>query len=197
MTDIYEHKPLENASILEFMKTLPDCVFKTRIRDESLDKENKYKWKDVTTSDIFSDKRIVLFALPGAFTPTCTNSHLPGYEENYQKFKELGIDEVICMSVNDAFVMFNWEQDLDIKNVHMLPDGNAEMTRKLGMLVKKENLGFGERSWRYSMYTEKGAIIKTFIEPGFGDNVEEDPFEVSDAETMLEYLNGLNTLLEE
>ena len=176
---------------------LPHVVFKTRVKDESVDKENPYVWKDQTTEDIFGNKEVVLFALPGAFTPTCSTSHLPGYEENYQKFRELGIDEVICMAVNDAFVMFQWGEDQNIENVYMLPDGNADMTRKLGMLVEKENLGFGMRSWRYSAYIVDGKIHKMFIEPGYGDNVEGDPFEVSDAQTMIDYLEGQDELIQE
>lgn len=168
---------------------LPHVTFKTRVRDESVPGDNPFRWQDKTTEELFGNKKIVFFALPGAFTPTCSSTHLPGYEKNYEKFKELGVDEVICLSVNDAFVMFKWAQDLGIEKVFMLPDGNADFTRKLGMLVKKENLGFGMRSWRYSMYVENGEIKKMFIEPEFGDDCPNDPFEVSDADTMIEYLS--------
>lgn len=167
---------------------VPHVVFKTRIRDESIGGDNPYRWQDVTTEDIFKGKKIVLFALPGAFTPTCSSTHAPGYETKFQEFKDLGIDQVICLSVNDAFVMKQWADKLGLKHIFMLPDGNAEFTRKMGMLVKKENLGFGDRSWRYSMYVEDGVIKQMFVEPGFSDNYVEDPFEVSDAETMLSYL---------
>jgi len=168
---------------------VPNVIFKTRVRDESVGGENPFRWEDVTTKDIFSGKKIVLFGLPGAFTPTCSSTHAPGYEKQYDKFKKLGVDEVICLSVNDAFVMYQWAKNLSIEKVRMLPDGNGEFTRKMGMLVKKENLGFGERSWRYSMYVEDGAIKKMFIEDGFSDNCAEDPFEVSDAQTMLNFLS--------
>jgi len=171
---------------------VPEVIFKTRTRDESIKGENPFIWKDLTSSEVFGGKKIVFFALPGAFTPTCSSTHVPGYESLYQAFKDLGIDEVICLSVNDAFVMYQWSKNLGVENVFMLPDGNAEFTDELGMLVKKENLGFGERSWRYSMYVEDGMIKKAFIEPGFSDNYEEDPFEVSDAKTMLEYLRNEN-----
>lgn len=167
---------------------VPDVTFKTRVRDESIDGPNPFRWQNLTSKDIFEGKKVVLFALPGAFTPTCSSTHLPGYDSKYQEFKDLGVDEVICLSVNDAFVMFKWGKDLDTKNVFLLPDGNGEFTRQMGMLVKKENLGFGMRSWRYSMYVDNGEIKKMFIEPEFGDDCPDDPFEVSDADTMLEYL---------
>ncbi len=175
------HHPLVDQKV-------PDAVFKTRVRDESLGGDNPFRWQDQTSEEIFSGKKTVLFSLPGAFTPTCSSTHAPGYEAAYDEFKKLGVDQVICLSVNDAFVMKQWADKLDLKNVFMLPDGNAEFTRKMGMLVKKENLGFGERSWRYSMYVEDSAIKQLFIEPGFADNCEEDPFEVSGADTMLAYL---------
>lgn len=170
------------------IKHVPDVVFKTRVRDESVEGPNPYRWQDRTTADIFGGKNIVLFALPGAFTPTCSSTHAPGYEQHYEDFKALGVDEVICLSVNDAFVMFKWAKDLGIEKVFMLPDGNGEFTEKMGMLVDKSNLGFGKRSWRYSMHVVDGEIKKIFSEEGFSDNCPTDPFEVSDADTMLAYL---------
>ncbi|GJL74675.1 MAG TPA: peroxiredoxin [Nitrosomonas sp.] len=171
-------------------RQVPNVIFKTRIRDESIGGDNPFRWQDLTTDEIFDKKRIVLFALPGAFTPTCTTAHLPGYEKHYDELKALGIDEVICLSVNDAFVMFQWGKHLEIKNVFLLPDGNAEFTRKIGMLVDKSNLGFGMRSWRYSMVVQDKQIEKMFIEHGFSDNHPTDPFEVSGADRMLEYLKS-------
>lgn len=169
---------------------VPEVTFKTRVRDESIDGDNPFKWEDVTSADIFKDKKIIIFGLPGAFTPTCSSTHLPGYDNKFNQFKELGIDNIYCLSVNDAFVMYQWGKNLDVKNVKMLPDGNAEFTKAIGMLVKKENLGFGDRSWRYSMYVEDGKIIELFVEPNFEDNHGEDPFEVSDANTMLNFLKN-------
>ncbi len=169
---------------------VPQVIFKTRVRDESVEGPNPYRWQDVTTDEIFKGKKIVLFALPGAFTPTCSSFQLPGYEGKYDEFKALGIDEVICLSVNDAFVMFQWGKHQNVTKVKLLPDGSGEFTRAMGMLVKKDNLGFGERSWRYSMYVEDGEIKKVFSEAGFTDNCPDDPFEVSDADTMLAYLKG-------
>ncbi len=173
------------------MTHVPSVIFKTRVRNEALGGPNPYEWRDVSTDEIFKGKRVVLFALPGAFTPTCSTSHLPRYEELYDEFKALGIAQVICLSVNDAFVMFQWGKSQGAKNVFLLPDGNGEFTRKMGMLVDKSNLGFGMRSWRYSMYVVDGRIEKMFVEPGYEDNCPADPFEVSDADTMLAYLKGL------
>lgn len=172
------------------IKKVPDVVFKTRVRDESVEGPNPFRWQDLTTQDIFGGKRIVLFALPGAFTPTCSSTHLPRYEELYDEIRAQGVDQVICLSVNDAFVMFQWGKQQGAKNVFLLPDGNGEFTRKMGMLVDKSNLGFGMRSWRYSMVVNDGMIEKIFVEPDYGDNCPTDPFEVSDADTMLAYLKG-------
>ncbi|MFG3819575.1 peroxiredoxin [Limnothrix redekei] len=172
---------------------VPDVVFKTRVRDESVPGPNPFRWQDLSTQDIFGGKRVVLFSLPGAFTPTCSTSHLPRYEELYEEIKSLGVDAVICLSVNDAFVMFQWGKQQNAQNVFLLPDGNGEFTRKMGMLVDKSNLGFGMRSWRYSMVVNDGAIEKMFIEPGYGDNAPSDPFEVSDADTMLAYLKSVQS----
>ncbi len=168
--------------------TVPEIVFKTRVRDESIDGENPFRWQDVSTDDIFKGKKVVLFALPGAYTPTCSSTHLPGFDKNYQALIDQGVDEIYCLSVNDAFTMFQWSKHLDVENVKMLPDGNGDFTSMMGKLVKKENLGFGTRSWRYSMYVEDKEIIKIFSEPGQSDNCPDDPFTVSDVDTMLEYL---------
>ncbi len=166
-------------------RKVPQVIFKTRVRDESIDHENPFRWQDVTSDDIFAGKNIIVVALPGAFTPTCSSTHLPGYEAKYDELKAKGIDEVYCVSVNDAFSMFQWSKNLGIEKVKMLPDGNGDFTRLMGMLVKKENLGFGDRSWRYSMHVVDGEIKSQFIEPGLMDNCPEDPFGVSDVDTML------------
>jgi len=170
------------------MTTVPNVTFKTRVRDNSISGPNPYRWQDVTTADIFNNRRVIIVALPGAFTPTCSSTHLPGYEAQYQNFKNEGIDEIYCLSVNDAFSMFQWAKQLCVEKVKMLPDGNGDFTRLMGMLVKKENLGFGDRSWRYSMLVDNGEIVKIFEEPGKMDNCPTDPFEVSDVDTMLNYV---------
>ena len=169
---------------------VPDVTFKTRVRDESIGGDNPFKWQDLTTDELFANKKVVVFSLPGAFTPTCSTSHLPRYEELYNEFKALGVDEIVCISVNDAFVMYQWGLNQNRENVFLLPDGNSEFTRKRGMLVGKSNLGFGMRSWRYSMYVDNKDIKKVFKEAGFDDNCPTDPFEVSDADTMLAYLKS-------
>ena len=143
------------------------------------------QWKDVTTQDIFTGKTVVLFALPGAYTPTCSSTHLPRYNELASTFRDLGIDDIVCLSVNDGFVMSEWQKDQNAPNITFIPDGNGEFSRQMGMLVDKSDLGFGKRSWRYSMLVRDGVIEKQFIEP----EKEGDPFEVSDADTMLAYVN--------
>jgi len=165
---------------------IPTVTFKTRVKDQ----DGNYNWMNVSTSEIFDGKKVVFFALPGAFTPTCSSTHLPGYEAMYDEFKSLGVDEVYCLSVNDSFVMNAWAKDQNLENVKLIPDGSAEFTEKLSMLVRKDNLGFGARSWRYSALVENGVITKAFIEDGFSDDADGDPFEVSDASTMLDYLEN-------
>lgn len=171
---------------------VPNVVFKTRVRDESVEGDNPYRWEDQTTADIFGGKKVVVFSLPGAFTPTCSSNHLPRYEELFDQFQQLGVDKIICVSVNDAFVMFQWGKHIGTKNITLLPDGSGEFTRKMGMLVDKSNLGFGMRSWRYSMLVDDGNIEQLFVEPEFSDNCPTDPFEVSDADTMLAHLKGVD-----
>ena len=155
---------------------VPEVTFRTREGNE---------WKDVTTNDLFAGKNVVVFALPGAFTPTCSSTHLPRYNELAPVFKANGIDEIICLSVNDGFVMNAWAGDQDANNIRFIPDGNGEFSEKMGMLVGKQDLGFGPRSWRYSMLVKDGVIEKMFIEP----DVPGDPYEVSDADTMLDFLS--------
>jgi len=155
---------------------VPNATFKTR---------KDGKWLDITTDELFAGKTVIVFALPGAFTPTCSSTHVPGYNELYKTFKENGVDDIICISVNDAFVMEEWQKTQGAENIKFIPDGNGEFSEGMGMLVDKSDLGFGKRSWRYSMLIKDGVIEKMFIEP----EVEGDPFEVSDADTMLRYIN--------
>ncbi len=155
---------------------VPSVIWPTRQNNE---------WVNVNSDDIFKGRTVVVFSLPGAFTPTCSSSHLPRYNELAPVFFENGVDEIVCLSVNDTFVMNEWAQDQESKNVTLIPDGNGEFTEGMGMLVDKADLGFGKRSWRYSMLVKDGVVEKMFIEP----NVPGDPFEVSDADTMLSYIN--------
>ncbi len=169
---------------------VPNITFKTRVRDESVEGPNPFRWEDISSDDIFAGKKVVVFALPGAFTPTCSSTHLPGFEAKYAELKALGVDEIYCLSVNDAFTMYQWGQHQQVENVKLLPDGSGDFSRAMGMLVRKDNLGFGLRSWRYSMLVNDGEIEKLFAEAGKEDNCETDPFEVSDVDTMLDYLKS-------
>jgi peroxiredoxin len=168
-------------------RKVPRVKLRTRIRDPKIAK-NPYKWKTIKSNNLFKNKKVVLFSLPGAFTPTCSSNHLPGYERKYNNLRKLGVDDVICMSVNDSFVMKNWGDKLKIKKVLLIPDGNGEFTRRMGALVPKNNLGFGERSWRYSMLVDNGKIVKVFEEPGRKPNCKTDPFKKSNVDTMIKYL---------
>jgi glutaredoxin-like protein len=157
-------------------QSVPQVAFRTRTNGE---------WRTVTTDAIFKGKTVVVFSLPGAFTPTCSSTHLPRYNELAPAFRANGVDAIVCMSVNDAFVMNEWAKEQESANVTLIPDGNGEFAEKMGMLVDKADLGFGKRSWRYSMLVKDGVIQKMFIEP----EKPGDPFQVSDADTMLAYLN--------
>lgn len=165
------------------MTQTPDVTFKYR-----LPSDEGYDWVNITSEEIFSGKRVVVFALPGAFTPTCSSFQLPGYEMKYQEFRDAGIDEVYCLSVNDSFVMNAWFKDQGIKNVKPIPDGNGEFTYAMGMSVNKSNLGFGFRSWRYAMIVNDGQIEMMFEEPGKIGNCPTDPYEMSDPDTVLGWI---------
>jgi len=167
---------------------VPNVVFKTRVRDEAVGGPNPFRWQDMTSDDYFKGKRVILFSLPGAFTPTCSTYQLPGFEENFAKFQENGIDSIYCMSVNDSFVMNKWAEAQDVKNVNVIPDGSGEFTRKVGMLVRKDNLGFGLRSWRYAAIINDGVVEAWFEEPGLEDNHGEDPYGESSPENLLQFL---------
>ncbi|WP_322865902.1 peroxiredoxin [Aquicoccus sp. G2-2] len=171
---------------------VPNITFHTRVRDESIEGPNPFRWEDKTSADYFKGKRVILFSLPGAFTPTCSTYQLPGFEKNAAAFREHGIDEIYCLSVNDAFVMNKWAQSQDLNAVKVIPDGSGEFTRRMGMLVAKDNLGFGARSWRYATIINDGMIEVWFEEPGICDNHAEDPYGVSSPETLLAYLEKQN-----
>lgn len=156
-------------------QNVPQVTFRTR---------RNHEWADVTTDEVFKGKTVIVFSLPGAFTPTCSSTHVPRYNQLTPAFKQHGVDEVVCVSVNDAFVMNEWKSEQNADNVTFMPDGNGDFSEGMGMLVDKADLGFGKRSWRYSMLVKDGVIEKMFIEP----NQPGDPFEVSDADTMLEYI---------
>ena len=172
-------------------RKVPDVTFKTRVRDESVGGDNPFKWQDTTSDDLFKGKRVVVFSLPGAFTPTCSNEQCPNYERLYKDIKAEGIDEIYCFSVNDAFVMYQWQQKLGTPSIKFIPDGSGKFTKAMGMLVNKDHVGFGERSWRYSMVVNDGTIEAFFEEPGRNNEGQGgDPYEVSDPETMLDWLKS-------
>lgn len=158
-------------------RPVPRVTFKAR--------PDNAHWQDISTDQLFQGKTVVVFALPGAFTPTCSSAHLPRYNELAPVLRENGVDDIVCIAVNDAFVMNQWKSGQDAGNITLIPDGNGDFTEGMGMLVDKRELGFGKRSWRYAMLVKDGIIDKIFIEP----QREGDPFEVSDADTMLSYIN--------
>ncbi|MGB0454979.1 MAG: glutathione peroxidase [Bacteriovoracaceae bacterium] len=156
---------------------VPEVVFQT---------QQEGKWVSVSTKDLFAGKKVIVFSLPGAFTPTCSSTHLPRYNDLAAVFSENGVDSILCVSVNDTFVMNAWGDSQEAENITMVPDGTGEFTEKMGFLVDKSDIGFGKRSWRYSMLVNDGVVEKMFIEP----DKPGDPFEVSDADTMLQYINS-------
>ena len=166
-------------------KYIPSIVFKTRVRDESIGGDNPYKWQDVSTWDLFAGKKVLLFSLPGAFTPTCSTYQLPNFEKLAPDFYAKGFDEIYCISVNDAFVMNRWAKENNLEYVRVIPDGSGEFTRKMEMGVQKDNLGFGERSWRYACVVENGATTDWFIEEGKEDNCADDPYLFTNPEYIL------------
>ena len=161
--------------------TVPEVQFQFRESGEFVTR---------TSAELFNGKRVILFSLPGAFTPTCSAYQLPGFEEKYDDFVALGIDDIYCLSVNDGFVMNAWAQDQNIKNVKLIPDGNAYFTRSMGYLVNKSNLGFGDRSWRYAAVVDNGIIEKIFVEPGMRDNADTDPYEETTPDKVLDYVKS-------
>ena len=167
---------------------VPEVTFRTRVRDEAVGGDNPFRWQDVTTDDYFANKRVVLFSLPGAFTPICSTQQLPGYEERANEIKALGIDEIYCLSINDSYVMNAWAKAQGLENVKVIPDGSGYFTRAMGMMVQKDPEGFGVRSWRYAMVVNNKEIEAMFVEPGYQENCPTDPYGVSSAESILGYL---------
>lgn len=172
-------------------RLVPEVTFKTRIRDANVEGPNPFRWQDLDSREIFSGKTVIVFALPGAFTPTCTSEQCPAYEASYDALRSAGADEVYCLSVNDAFVMFQWGKMLGLEKVKLLPDGAGHFTRRMGMLVNKDHLGFGDRSWRYAMVVEDGRIVALFEEPGINDSGSDaDPYGESAPDKVLAWLTA-------
>lgn len=169
---------------------IPSVIFKMRVRNESIGGPNPYEWQNVSTWDLFAGKRVLVFSLPGAFTPTCSTYQLPDFDLLYPVFKDLGIEDIYCVSVNDAFVMNAWAKQQNVSNIKMLPDGSQNFTTGMGMLVSKDNLGFGFRSWRYAVIVNNGKIEKWFVEPGMNDEAENDPYGETSPQNILKFLSG-------
>ncbi len=175
----------------EVISGVPEMVFKTRVRDESIGGDNPYRWQDVSTDELFGGKKILVFSLPGAFTPTCSTFQLPDYEKMYDEFIEAGVDDIYCISVNDAFVMNAWAKQQGVEKIKMIPDGSGHFTRKMGMLVEKDNLGFGMRSWRYAAIFDSGKVVQFFPEPGREDNCSADPYMISKPQHMIKEVKNV------
>lgn len=175
-------------------RSIPEVTLKTRVRDESLGGPNPFRWQDVNTRELFAGKKVAIFSLPGAFTPTCSNEQCPAYDRYYPDFRAAGIDEVYCISVNDAFVMYQWGKQLGLENVKLLPDGSGHFTRRMGMLIDKDHLGFGMRSWRYAMILDDNRITHWFEEPGINDEgSDSDPYGETAPERLLAALRAPTT----
>ena len=172
-------------------RKIPDVTLKTRVRDETIEGPNPFRWQDMVMREELAGKKAIIFSLPGAFTPTCSNEQCPNFERLYDEFKALGVDEVYCISVNDAFVMYQWGKNLGLKNLKLLPDGSGNFTRRMGMLIDKDHLGFGMRSWRYAMVVDDNTITEWFEEPGINDEgLDSDPYGATAPEALLETLKA-------
>lgn len=171
-------------------KIVPNVTFPVRVRDESIGGDNPYRWDVLTTNEMFRDRKVIVFSLPGAFTPTCSTYQLPDFEKLHGEFRDLGIDDIYCVSVNDSFVMNAWARHQNIQNIKVVPDGNGDFTRLMGMLVKKEDVGFGMRSWRYAMLVDDTVILKMWVEPTMHDNRTDDPYGETSPQNILKYLRG-------
>ncbi|WP_295638071.1 peroxiredoxin [Novosphingobium sp.] len=167
-------------------RTIPDVTLKTRVRDETVEGPNPFRWQDLKVRDEFSGKKVIVFSLPGAYTPTCSSFQLPGFEKLYSEFQAAGVDAIYCISVNDAFVMYNWGKAQGVENVKLLPDGSGTFTRHMGMLINKDHVGFGMRSWRYAMVVEDNVVTHWFEEPGINDvGSDSDPYGETSPENVL------------
>jgi peroxiredoxin len=184
---------VEAVELTDYPSEIPNVLLQFREGDEEPEDGGcpiGGDWKEVLSADLFADKRVIVVGLPGAFTPTCSSNQLPGFDSMFEEFQDNGIDEIFCVSVNDAFVMNAWKEKLGLKNINMIPDGNAVFTTFMNMSVYKSNVGFGIRSWRYAMIVNDGNIEKMFVEEGKDDNISDDPYEVSTPENVLEYLKS-------
>ena len=167
---------------------IPDTSIRIRFPIDDASNGDGYEWMTLTTGETFSGETILFFAVPGAFTPACSDVHLPGHEHHYDEFRAEGVDKILCLAVNDTFVMHHWAVSQGIEKVLMMSDGNGDFTRLMGMLVDRSAHGMGLRSWRYSMLVEDGNIVRLNVEPNVRDNPQSVPLEISGAETALDYI---------
>lgn len=172
-------------------RQIPDVTLKTRVRDETVEGPNPFRWQDLNVREEFAGRKVVVFSLPGAFTPTCSNEQCPNFERLADEFKAVGIDAVYCVSVNDAFVMYQWGRNLGLSKIRLLPDGSGNFTRRMGMLINKDHLGFGQRSWRYAMVVDDNVVTHWFEEPGINDvGADSDPYGETAPEHILKVLQN-------
>ena len=170
--------------------SVPNLTFHTRVRDDSIEGDNPYVWEDLTTDMIFKGRKVLVFSLPGAFTPTCSTFQLPDFERLAAEFYDLGIEDIYCLSVNDSFVMNAWGKANNLENVKLIPDGSGLFTIGMNMIVSKDNLSFGQRSWRYAMVVDNGVVSDWFEEPGKAHNAEDDPYGETSPQNILEALKS-------
>ena len=169
-----------------FDRIIPDVTLKTRVRDEVVEGRNPFRWQDLKVRNEFAGRKVVVLSLPGAFTPTCSNEQLPGFERLCEQFKAAGVDDIYCLSVNDAFVMYQWGKTHGVQNIKLLPDGSANFIRRMGVLTDKDHLGFGLRSWRYAMVVADNNVTHWFEEPGINDEgTDSDPYGESSPEAVM------------
>ena len=181
--------------MIESGHSMPENIeIQTRVRDDSIEGDNPFRWETVTTNDLFEDKRVLVIGLPGAFTPTCSTSQVPDFAEAAEEIKSYGVQKIYVVSVNDAFTMRKWLIDLGVEDkLDFIPDGNCELTNALGMAISKQNLGMGVRSWRYAMLVDNMWIEQVWVEEGLEPDCESDPYEQSTPENVIEHLKNVPT----
>ena len=170
-------------------KQVPSVTLHCRVRDERY-KPNPFRWAPRDSREAFGEGRVVVFSFPAAFSPTCSDTHLPSAEALMDDFEAEGVRAVYGMAVNDAFAMYQWGRHLGIERVRLMPDGNGDFTRRMGMLVSARPYGYGVRSWRYAFVAEDGVIAAWFEEPGIADDVDTDidPYGETAPEKVLAWL---------
>ena len=172
-------------------RRLPSVTLHTRERDEGR-QPNPFRWAPRDSLEIMGRGRVVVFSLPAAFSPTCSDRHLPAVDEAVSAFREAGADAVLAIAVNDAFTLFQWGRHLGVERVTLVPDGNGDFTRAMGMLVSRRHLGYGLRSWRHAFVADEGRVVAWFEEPGIEDDggTDDDPYDATRPERVLGWLRA-------